>query len=140
MLNKKSASLFSFYDIITHDKGAQTMGVGVDIEDIKRFEGKSQKFWDRIFTQNEQEYCLCKSIPASHLAVRFCAKEAVTKALNSMGIKQPALKEIEIYHNKNGCPQIRLPELNEYKDLKIEVSLSHDRTKAIAFVVINTKP
>lgn len=116
------------------------MAVGVDIEDIIRFEEKSQKFLDRVFTKNEQEYCLAKSIPASHLAVRFCAKEAVTKALNSMNIKQPAINQIEIYHNENGCPKIRfigrLPESKEYENLKIEVSLSHDRTKAIAFVTI----
>lgn len=116
------------------------MAVGVDIEDISRFEEKSQKFLDRVFTKSEQEYCLSKSIPASHLAVRFCAKEAVTKALNSINIKQPAINQIEIYHSENGCPKIRflgrLPELKEYENLKIEVSLSHDRTKAIAFVLI----
>lgn len=112
------------------------MAVGVDIEDISRFEGKSQKFLDRIFTSEEQEYCLSKAIPASHLAVRFCAKEAVIKALNSMNIKQPAINQIEIYHSKNGCPRVRLPELPVYENLKIEISLSHDRTKAIAFVVI----
>lgn len=116
------------------------MAVGVDIEDISRFEGKSQKFLDRVFTKIEQEYCLSKAIPASHLAVRFCAKEAVTKALNSMNIKQPSINKIEVYHSENGCPKIRflgrLPELKEYENLNIEVSLSHDRTKAIAFVVI----
>lgn len=112
------------------------MPIGVDIEDIDRFEGKSQKFLDRIFTNDEQEYCLSKSIPASHLAVRFCAKEAVIKALNSMNIKQPALNQIEVYHDANGCPRVRLPELKEYSDLKVNVSLSHDKTKAIAFVLI----
>lgn len=112
------------------------MAVGVDIEDISRFENKSQNFLDRVFTKSEQEYCLSKSIPASHLAVRFCAKEAVTKALNSINIKHPAINQIEIYHSANGCPRVKLPKLKEYENLKIEVSLSHDRTKAIAFVTI----
>lgn len=112
------------------------MAVGVDIEDINRFEDKSQRFLDRIFTKDEQKYCLSKSIPASHLAVRFCAKEAVTKALNSMNIKHPELNRIEVFHDKNGCPRIKLPDVSEYDNLKIDVSLSHDRTKAIAFVVI----
>lgn len=109
--------------------------IGVDIEEINRFENKSQGFLDRIYTKNEQEYCLSKAIPASHFAVRFCAKEAVTKALNSLNIRQPGLNEIEIYHDENKCPKIRLL-TNEKSDLIIEVSLSHDRTKAIAFVTI----
>lgn len=112
------------------------MTVGVDIEEISRFENKSQEFLDRIYTKSEQEYCLAMAKPASHFAVRFCAKEAVTKALNSMNIKQPALNQIEIYHDGNKCPKIRLLS-QEYDNLKIEVSLSHDRTKAIAFVIIS---
>lgn len=111
------------------------MTIGVDIEEIKRFKNKSQRFLDRIYTKNEQEYCLSKLNPESHLAVRFCAKEAVTKALNSLNIKQPQHNKIEVYHDNNGCPQINLIS-NEYKGLKIDISLSHDKTKAIAFVTI----
>ncbi len=111
------------------------MTIGVDIEDIKRFEDKSQEFLDRIYTQNEQVYCLSKPNPASHFAVRFCAKEAVIKALNSMGISHPRLNQIEIYHGENNCPKVRL--LNKIdNNLTIQISLSHDKTKAIAFVVI----
>lgn len=113
------------------------MAIGVDIEDINRFEDKSQRFLDRIYTKAEQEYCLSKSNPASHFAVRFCAKEAVTKALNSINLKQPSLNKIEIYHDKNKFPKIKLPDIKEYDNLTIEVSLSHDKTKAIAFVLIN---
>lgn len=112
------------------------MKIGVDIEDIKRFENKSQIFLDKIFTKGEQEYCMQKPNPASHFAVRFCAKEAVTKALNSMNIRQPQLNKIEVCHDENNCPKIKLSG-KEYDNLTIEVSLSHDQTKAIAFVVIS---
>lgn len=115
------------------------MSIGVDIEDILRFEGKSQRFLDRVYTKSEQDYCLSKAIPASHFAVRFCAKEAVTKALNSMNIKHPQINQIEIYHDANSCPKIKLPNDVEYDNLEIEVSLSHDRTKAIAFVIISKR-
>lgn len=115
------------------------MVVGVDIEDIDRFEDKPQRFFDRIFTEDEQKYCSSKAIPASHFAVRFCAKEAVTKALNSIGINHPQLNQIEVYHDKNGCPKIRLPGAQEYDNLSVDISLSHDRTKAIAFVIICEK-
>lgn len=111
------------------------MAIGVDIEDIKRFENKSQEFLDRIYTKNEQEYCLSKPNPASHFAVRFCAKEAVIKALNSVGISHPRLNQIEIYHGENNCPKVRLLDKKD-DSLTMQVSLSHDKTKAIAFVVI----
>ncbi len=113
------------------------MAIGVDIEEINRFENKTQNFLNRIYTKQEQDYCLSKINPASHFAVRFCAKEAVVKALNSINIKHPQLNKIEIYHDENKCPKIKLPETEEYNNLKIEVSLSHDETKAIAFVVVN---
>lgn len=117
------------------------MSIGVDIEDISRFEDKSDEFLDRIYTKSEQEYCLSKQNPASHFAVRFCAKEAVVKALNSMGINHPRLNQIEIYHGENKAPRIRFFDslASKYENLTIEVSLSHDKTKAIAFVLIEAK-
>lgn len=111
------------------------LAIGVDIEDIDRFKNKSQRFLDRIYTKEEQKYCLSKSEPAGHLAVRFCAKEAVIKALSPLNIKRPPFNKIEIYHDKNKYPKIKLLG-KEYDNLTIEVSLSHDRTKAIAFVVL----
>lgn len=109
------------------------MAIGVDIEDINRFEGKSEEFLDRIFTPLELEYCMKYSKPQSHLAVRFCAKEAVVKTLTALGILYVSYNEIEIYHNENQCPQIRILKKLE-KNVVFQVSLSHDRTKAIAFV------
>ena len=110
------------------------LAIGVDIEEIKRFEDKSQKFLDRIYTKNEQEYCLSKKLPAKHFAVRFCAKEAVMKSLSALQVAHPALNQIEIYHSENQCPQVRL--LNNFDNgLTFELSLSHDGTKAIAFVI-----
>lgn len=111
------------------------MAIGVDIEEISRFEDKSQEFFDRIYTKGEQEYCFSKPNPASHFAVRFCAKEAVIKALNSMDIPHPRLCCIEVFHSENKAPRIRILD-PKYANLTIEVSLSHDKTKAIAFVTI----
>lgn len=107
--------------------------IGVDIEDIERFKNKSQKFLDRIFTENEQIYCKSFLMQESHLAVRFCAKEAVVKALSGYGIKNIHYKEIEIFHDENKCPKVRiLKEISQ--NIVFEISLSHDRNKAIAFV------
>jgi phosphopantetheine--protein transferase-like protein len=109
------------------------MAIGVDIEDINRFKDKSKNFMDRVFTPIELEYCLKFKNPESHLAARFCAKEAVIKALTALDIKNVNFSEIEIYHNENKCPQVRILKKLE-KDINFDLSLSHDRTKAIAFV------
>ncbi len=109
------------------------MAIGVDIEDIERFKGKSEKFLERIFTLQETDYCRKFSKPESHFAVRFCAKEAVIKALTTLHITRVSLNEIEIFHDEYCCPQIRILKKLE-KNIIFKLSLSHDRTKAIAFV------
>ena len=111
------------------------MAIDVDIEEISRFKDKSQKFLNKVYTKKEQEYCLSKQYPESHLAARFSAKEATIKALCALDIKISEYKAIAVYHNENKVPQIRiLKELNQ--KLNINVRLSHDKTKSIAFVTI----
>lgn len=110
------------------------MAVGVDIEDIDRFKDKSNGFIERVFTPLETEYCLKHSKPESHFAVRFCAKEAVIKALSALDVKNVGLSQIEIFHNENKCPQVRILKQLD-KDIVFNLSLSHDRSKAIAFVI-----
>ncbi len=112
------------------------MAIGVDIEDIERFKGKSQEFIERIFTPVEIDYCMKYSNPESHLAARFCAKEAVIKALSALNIKDVYLNEIEVFHNENKCPQIRILKTLE-RNVNFDLSLSHEHSKAIAFVVAN---
>jgi phosphopantetheine--protein transferase-like protein len=110
------------------------MAIGVDIEDIKRFEDMGQNLLDRIFTPKEQEYCLQSKNYAPHFAARFCAKEAAFKALCSLGINQPNFRKFEVLNDENGVPTLYLHDLDGYK---AEISLSHEHDKAIAFVVVN---
>jgi len=111
--------------------------IGVDIEDISRFANKDRiadkKFLERIFTPSEIDYCYLKSNPAPHLCARFCAKEAVIKALGSIGINHSKYNDIEVYHNELGAPLVRICDND---DIKIEISLSHDKTKAVAIAQI----
>lgn len=112
--------------------------IGVDLEEIDRFKNKSLQFLSKIYTKSEEAYCLSYSKPESHLAVRFCAKEAVIKALSGFGIKNIYLKEIEIYLDENSVPQVRiLKDLN--KEIHFQLSLSHSRNNAIAFVIAEIK-
>ena len=109
------------------------MAIGVDIEDIKRFEGMSQNLLDRIFTPKEQEYCMQSKNYAPHSAARFCAKEATYKALCALGINQPDFKKIEVLNRENGVPELIL---HGVEGLATQLSLSHEREKAIAFVIV----
>lgn len=110
------------------------LGVGIDIEEISRFKKysleKDGHFLKSIFSENELNYCYNKKCPEKHLAARFCAKEAFFKSLPS-GNKNITFNEIEILNDKEGKPYIKCEYFKNYKFL---VSLSHDKTKAIAIV------
>ena len=110
------------------------MQIGVDIEDSNRFEYRSQQLLDKIFTKPEQEYCLAQAKPSQHFAGKFCAKEACIKALQQYGITGIYLTDIETYHEKNNCPKLILLKKIS-KNLHFNLSISHDKTKAIAFVI-----
>lgn len=112
------------------------IGIGVDIEDIKRFAAysleKDLEFLKTIYTKTELDYCFSKRKPAKHLAVRFCAKEAFIKALPAT-IKELKFNEICISNINNGKPQISCSKILHCKS---HISLSHDKEKAVAFVCI----
>ena len=111
--------------------------IGVDIEDINRFKKysleKDRVFLESVFSDEELEYCFSFPRPAKHLAGRFCAKEAFIKAVSELGfeIRHNAIK---IINTSSGKPKIILP--SEYDNFDCKVSLSHDKDKAIAFVLI----
>lgn len=113
------------------------MQVGVDIEEISRFEGKTLEndshFLNNIFTKNELDYCFSKGIPSQHLCARFCAKEAVMKALSRIDNKIFFL-DIEILNFEGGQPYVNL--LKPMEGIKINISMSHSKKNAVAFAVV----
>ena len=59
-------------------------GVRIDLLEIARLEralARRPALADRVFTEAERAYAGSRARPAQHLAARFCAKEAVAKAL-----------------------------------------------------------
>lgn len=116
----------------------RNLGIGTDIESINRFKDitikHNSKFLNKIFTENELNYCFSKDEPSSHLAARFVGKEAVIKALHSIDIKDVFFKDIEILNNKTGVPHVSLK--NNTNKIYIKISLSHSKESAIAFVMI----
>ena len=112
--------------------------IGTDIEEIQRFSNKSvekdKKFLDKIYTANELKYSFSKGTPAQHLAARFCAKEAIVKALYPAGIKNIYYKDIEILNNKDGTPYAII---EKYPNIKIKLSLSHCKSVAAASAIVS---
>ena len=117
----------------------ENISIGVDVEEVSRFErysdDRNAPLLKRIYNEGELDYCFKTKFSAKLLAARYCAKEAVYKAMCALGVKIVNLKEIEIYHDSQGVPQIRL--LNGMNsDFEIKLSMSHSQTTAMAQVVI----
>lgn len=113
---------------------------GVDIVEIERLEGAVERhgtrLLERIFTP--QELAEVKGNPAS-LAVRFAAKEAVSKALGT-GIGAVNWHDIEILRGPAREPKLRMhgEAARLASDLGYEtwsISLSHTQAYAVALAV-----
>jgi len=115
-----------------------TCGIGVDIEDISRFEKlnplNDDQFLKKIFTETEIKYCLSKHNKAQHFAARFGGKEAVIKALSDMGIQNINYNSIEIINDQNGVPKVTIKNAG-ISNIRINISLSHSKDMAIAFAI-----
>lgn len=109
-------------------------GIGIDIEEVARFRAcnpaAKKSFYRAIFTQKEMQYCMSKKDPYPHFTARFCAKEAVIKALHGIHVD---LKHIEITNDAQGRPRVSAKEKNN--NYIIEISLSHTKQHAIAIAL-----
>ena len=117
----------------------KNFAIGTDIESIGRFRKLNRtdnsSFLNRIFTKNELDYCFSKKMHASCLAARYAGKEAIVKALSSMGRANLDYKRLEIFNNEKGVPTVRLGGA-DFRNLEVHLSLSHCEDKAIAFAVV----
>ena len=109
------------------------LGIGVDIVEIRRFRDLTEDspFFHRVFTEQELDYCLRYSDASPHLAAIFAGKEAVVKALR--GKTAISMKSIEICHEPNGMPRVKLCQLPE---IKILLSLAHSKEYAVAIALL----
>jgi len=123
------------------------LGIGIDIIEIKRISKIITKYGDKFknkcFLNSEIFISENKRNSIQSYAKRYAAKEACAKALGT-GLAQGIYwKDIEITNNKLGKPKIILhnnatKKLNNfnYKNPKIEVSLTDEKEYAIANVII----
>ena len=116
------------------------LSVGADIIEIRRIDAVvecwGQRFLTRIYTPAEVDSCRGR---AAELAVRFAAKEAVSKALGT-GLRGIGWREMEIYSDAWGKPLVRLHgraavRARDIGLVQFAVSLSHCDDYAVAFVV-----
>ena len=105
------------------------MGIGVDIVKVDRFHLDHIHFIKRVLTPKEYEIFLSYSLPQrrlEYLAGRFAGKEAYMKACHK-GIGHLSFLDIEILNDEFGAPYLN--------DIEAEISISHEKDYAIAFVV-----
>lgn len=126
------------------------MGIlcGVDIVETDRiaksFDTLGSSFRDRVFTENEIDYCESKkAVRFMSYAARFAAKEAVSKALGTGISKGIGWKDLEVRNDENGKPYVilsgRADEIfREIGGGSISLSISHCKNYAVAYAVIET--
>lgn len=121
------------------------VAAGADIIEIARIQRVLDDFGERflrkVYTERERERYRGR---VSELAARFAAKEATSKALGT-GIRGIRWKEMEILSNRRGKPVLVLhggaaQRAAQLGLVSFDVSLTHSRTDAMAFVVALRQP
>jgi holo-[acyl-carrier protein] synthase len=114
------------------------MRVGIDLLEIERLERaleRRPKLAERLFTDGERAYAAGRARPGQHLAARFCAKEAVAKAL---GLEAWSFRDVEVI-GAGGPPQIRLHGAAAARagelGVQVDVSLTHTSREAAAIAI-----
>jgi holo-[acyl-carrier protein] synthase len=114
--------------------------IGIDVLEIDRLEralGRRPQLGVRLFTDAERAYAAARARPTEHLAARFCAKEAVAKAL---GLAGWSFRDVEVVAT-DGAPEVRLSgaaaeRARELGASGASVSLTHTRTLAAATALV----
>jgi holo-[acyl-carrier protein] synthase len=123
------------------------LGIGIDIIEVSRIQSSYEKFGgrflNRILRPGEIAYCLSFRKPAPHLAARFAAKEAVSKAFGTGFGAQLGWQDIEVLRNASGQPSILLHEagqllLQQRSARLVHVSLTHTEIYASAVAILES--
>ena len=122
------------------------LGIGSDIIEISRvnlaIQRQGQRFLDRLFSQEEQDYCHRHQESARHFSGRFAAKEATVKALGTGFREGITWLDIVISNDHHGKPIVTLsPALQEmFHSPIILISISHCKEYAMAFATHTAAP
>ena len=115
--------------------------VGIDLLEIERLEralARRPRLAGRLFTEAERSYAAGRARPAMHLAARFCAKEAVVKALE-LEVFEP--HDIEVVGGGDCPPAVRLSGRAAARAQElggtVAISLTHTRGMAGAVAMVH---
>ncbi len=118
--------------------GGDAFRVGIDLLEIDRLERaleRTPRLAERLFTDAERAYAAGRGRPGQHLAARFCAKEAVAKALD---LSSWNFRDVEVL-GTGGPPELRLHGAAAARaaelGVRVEVSLTHTHRDAAAVAV-----
>ncbi len=125
--------------------GGMLLGLGCDIVDIDRIRGvwerQGERFLERVFTAEERAYCLGMKHPHKHLAARFAAKEAVSKAFTTGIGPELGWTSVGVGHGARHEPVVHLDAqgqklLAHVGGTHVILTLSHTDTAAMAVAAI----
>ena len=124
----------------------KTIGIGVDIVEIKRIKSaiKDKKFITRTFSKDEIYNLKNITSKTSYLSKRFAAKEALAKAIGTGFRDKLNFRDIQILNNKLGKPYyIVNSKLKKVIKKKMKVnkfnlflSIANEKEYSIAFAII----
>jgi holo-[acyl-carrier protein] synthase len=121
------------------------IGLGVDLVECARIQHSldrfGERFLHRVFTAGEIEYSMSMKFPARHLAARFAAKEAVSKAFGTGIGKAMGWRDIDVRKKPSGEPFLVFSgpakELGRHRGVTSAlITLSHTEHHAMASVVL----
>ena len=122
------------------------IGIGVDLVECARIQHSIDRFGDRflhrVFTDGEIEYSMSMKFPARHLAARFAAKEAVSKAFGTGIGKAIGWRDIDVRKKPSGEPFLVFSgpaqELAAKRGVTAAlITLSHTEHHAMACIVLD---
>ncbi len=122
-------------------RGRTSAGIDLlEIDRLARALARRPRLAERLFTDGERAYAAARARPAQHLAARFCAKEAVAKAL---GMTAWSFRDVEVLATDaapelalHGATAARAAELG----VVVSVSLTHTRSQAGAIALAQPAP
>ena len=121
------------------------IGIGVDLVECARIQHSLDRFGDRflhrVFTDGEIDYSMSMKFPARHLAARFAAKEAVSKAFGTGIGKAMGWRELDVRKKPSGEPYLvfagEAEQLAQTRGVTSAlITLSHTDNHAMAMIVL----
>lgn len=121
------------------------LGVGMDLVEVARIRDSLARFGDRLLRRilrpDEAAYCRTHPDPALHVAARFAAKEAVSKAFGTGIGGELGWHDMEVRRLPSGQPILELhaagARLAQARGVsRIHISLTHSVATAAAVAIL----